>query len=336
MNNIPVTVAFIFHERLSTSISCLKHLIDNTPDPYELICVDPATPESIASPLRELAAQYSFTLIRSDEYLSPNESRNLALQHVRTRYVVFVDNDVKVGRYWLDSLVRCAEETGAWLVAPLTLQLYQEDLRVHMFGGTIHVKDDEGRPAYVETRQIDNSVLDDRNRLSRQKTGLIELHTVLMNTDAYRKLGPLDDMLFNSVEHVDLSLSVKNANKEIYLEPASVVTLLIPHCLEPVDRDYFALRWSEAWTQATLERLAEKYSIPLKDRGLRKVGMRATEHRQRLSIEYPRVRSWSGTTLYKIFLKVAGRPLETRQNLRLHPLHENITNRNIYSEVISD
>jgi len=74
MSNTPVTIAFVLHERLSTTISCLKHLIDNTPDPYELICVDPGTPESISSPLRQLAAQYSFTLIRSDDYLTPNES----------------------------------------------------------------------------------------------------------------------------------------------------------------------------------------------------------------------------------------------------------------------
>ncbi len=29
------------------------------------------------------------------------------------------------------------------------------------------------------------------------------------------------------------------------------------------------MRWSEGWTEATLERLAEKYSIPPEDSGLR-------------------------------------------------------------------
>jgi len=255
---------------------------------------------------------------------------------VQTPYVVFVDNDVKVGKYWLDPLVRCAEETGAWLVAPLFLQLYQGDLRIHMFGGTIRVKDDEGRSAYVEKQQIDGGILNIGSQLTRQKTDLIEFHTVLMNMDAYRKLGPLDEKLFNSAEHADLSLSVKNADKQIYLEPSSVVTLQIPHCLEPIDRDYFALRWSESWTQATLDRLAAKYSIPPEDLGLRKVGIWAREHRQRLLAEYPRVHRWIGTTLYKIFLRVIGRPSEKKRNLRLYPKYENITNRNIYSEVISE
>ena len=335
-NSVSTTIAFVIHERLSTTIPCLKHLIDNTPDPYELICVDPGTPESIATPLRELAAQYGFTLIRSDDYLTPNESRNLALQHVRTRYVVFVDNDVKVGKYWLEPLVRCAEETGAWLVAPLTLQLYQGDVSIHMFGGTIRVKDDEGRPAYEEKHQMDNSILNARSLLTRQKTDLIEFHTVLMNMDAYRKLGHLDEKIFNSVEHADLCLTVKYANRQIYLEPSSVITLLIPDYLEPVDMDFFALRWSEAWTQASLERLAAKHSIHPEDPGLSQVGIQAREHRQRLLAQYPRAYRWMGKSLYKIFLRVIGFSLEKQRNIRLHPIQENITDRNIYSEVISD
>src|ERR1700682_5732453 len=122
MNSTPsTTIVFVFRERLSPTLACLQHLLGTTPGPYELICVDGGAPESISAPLRELASRHGFTLIRSEEYLSPNESRNLALKHVQTRYVVFVDNDVKVSQDWLDPLVRCAEETGAWLVAPLSM-----------------------------------------------------------------------------------------------------------------------------------------------------------------------------------------------------------------------
>jgi glycosyltransferase involved in cell wall biosynthesis len=120
MNNNPsATIVFVFRERLSPTLACLHHLLRTTSGPFELICVDGGAPESISASLRGLAAKHCFTLIRSEHYLSPNESRNLALKHVQTPYVVFVDNDVKVSQNWLDPLVRCAEETGAWLVAPL-------------------------------------------------------------------------------------------------------------------------------------------------------------------------------------------------------------------------
>ena len=58
--------------------------------------------------------------------------------------------------------------------------------------------------------------------------------------NAYRSLGPLDEKLFNSSEHADLCLAVRNANQQIYLEPSSVITYLIPDRLEAIDKDYFA------------------------------------------------------------------------------------------------
>lgn len=336
MNNKPlVTIAFVFRERLSSTVLYLKHLLDNTPGPYELICVDAGAPESIFTSLRQLASQYGFTLIRSEDYLSPNESRNLALQRVQTKYVVFVDNDVKVGENWLDPLVRCAEETGAWLVAPLYMQSLRGELRVHMFGGYIRVKDDSGRPAYFEKHRFQHDTLKDRSQLARQATDLVEFHTVLMNMDAYRSLGPLDEMLFNCSEHADLSLAVKKANKQIYLEPSSVITYQIPGRIESIDRDFFSLRWSEAWTQATLERLAEKYSIPLEEFGLRQIGIWVRLHRQRVLAEYPFIRSWFGASLHQKFRSRIGQPLEKWRNLHQYPLAEYVTNRKIEAKVIS-
>jgi GT2 family glycosyltransferase len=60
-----------------------------------------------------------FRPIRTERYLAPNEARRLGLEEVRTPYVVFIDNDVLVSPGWLGALVRCAEETGAWLVGPV-------------------------------------------------------------------------------------------------------------------------------------------------------------------------------------------------------------------------
>jgi GT2 family glycosyltransferase len=336
MDNKPLaTVAFVFRERLSSTLSCLQHLLDNTPGPYELICIDAGSDTSVSAPLRQLASRYGFTLIRSEDYLTPNESRNLALQFVQTRYVVFVDNDVEVGENWLAPLVQCAEETGAWIVAPLYLQSLRGELRVHMFGGVIRVSDEQGRPAYFEKHQLQHDRLNNSSILVRKPTELVEFHTLLMNMEAYRILGPLDEKLFNCSEHADLCLAVKHAGKQIYLEPASVITYRIPDRLEPVDRDYFALRWSEAWTQATLERLAEKYAIPLEEQGLREMGTWVRLYRQRVTVAYPRIRSWLGPKFHRLFRRVIGQPLEAWQSLRRYPVSRYVTNRKIAARVLS-
>jgi GT2 family glycosyltransferase len=337
MNDQPLaTIAFVFRERLSPTVSCLQHLIDNTPlDSYELICVDAGAPESIAASLRKVAAKHGLTLIRSEHYLSPNQSRNLALQLVQTRYVVFVDNDVHVGQDWLNPLVRCAEETGAWLVAPLYLESHKGELNIHMFGGKIRIRDEEGQPAYIERHDFQHVSWDDNSRLVRQSTELIEFHALLMNMDAYRALGPLDEKLWNIAEHSDLCLAVRNAGKQIYLEPSSVITYLIPDRLDGIDREYFALRWSERWTEATLERVAEKYSIPLEERGLREYGIWVRFYRQRALVTYPRLRRLVGPKWHERFRKYVGRPLETRQNLRRHSLSEDIMKHKTKGKVIS-
>jgi hypothetical protein len=329
------TIAFVFRERLSSTLPCLQHLLCTTSGPYKLICIDGGAPESISASLRQLASRHGFTLIRSEDYLSPNESRNLALMHVQTRYVAFVDNDVKVSQDWLDPLVRCAEETGAWLVAPLYMQSLRGELRVHMFGGTVRVRDEEGRPAYFEKHNLVHEFLNGERQLVRQATDFIEFHTLLMNMDAYRSLGPLDEKLFSCSEHADLCLAVKNAGKQIYLEPSSVITYQIPDRLDAIDREYFALRWSETWTQASLERLAEKYAIPLEDGGLRTIGNWVRRHRQGAKTAYPRIRGWLGTKWHQRFCKHIGQPLEKWRNLRQYTSSEYVINRKVEVKVIS-
>ena len=336
MNDKPLaTIAFVFRERLSPTIFSLQHLLDTTPAPYELICVDAGAPESISASLRQLAAKHGFTLIRSEDYLSPNQSRNLALQHVRTRYVVFVDNDVAVGQDWLNPLVRCAEETGAWLVAPLYMESLKGETKVHMFGGSIRVRDEQGRPAYLEKHEMQKVFLDDKGQLVRQTTDLIEFHTLLMNMDAYRTLGPLDEKLLSVAEHSDLCLAVRNAGKHIYLEPSSVITYLIPDRLDAIDREYFALRWSESWTQASLRRLAEKYAIPPEERGLTEYGIWVRFYRQRAMVSYPRIRGWLGTKWHQRFRKHVGQPLEKWRNSRQFSLSEYVINRKIEAKDVS-
>jgi GT2 family glycosyltransferase len=336
MNDNPsATIVFVFRERLSPTLACLQHLLCTTSGPFELICVDGGAPESISASLRELAAKHCFTLIRSEHYLSPNESRNLALKHVQTPYVVFVDNDVKVSQNWLDPLVRCAEETGAWLVAPLYMESIGRELKVHMFGGKVRVRDADGRPAYFEKHNLEHEPLNGERQLGRQETDLIEFHALLMNMEAYRSLGPLDEKFFSCSEHAELCLAVKKAGKQIYLEPSSVIIHEIPDRLDDIDREYFALRWSDAWTQASLERLAEKYGIPRQDRGIRQTDRWVKRHRQAAMAPYPRIRRWLGTTGHRAFRKLIAQPLDKWRNVRQYSSSEYVLNRKAEARVIS-
>ncbi len=257
------TIAFVPREQFSTTERSLETLYRRTVEPFELVCVDGGSPQAIANYLATAARQRNFMLLRTESYLTPNQARNLALPHVTTPYVVFVDNDVLVTEGWLEPLVACARETGAWVVGPLYFEFEPECERIHMFGGECRIDQaPDGGLDYVERHHFAHQRLTDvRETFERRETELIEFHTVLVAMEAFRRLGPLDDGLLCNAEHGDLCLSVRAAGQRVFVEPRSRITYAPPKRLYGADLDFFRLRWSEAWGEASDRRLREKWNL---------------------------------------------------------------------------
>lgn len=117
-----VTVVVVPRERFSFARRSLESIYANTDTPFKLIYVDGGSPLHVQNYLREAAESKGFQYIRLDHCLAPNQARNIGLEHVVTKYLVFVDNDVLVSPGWLGYLVACAEESGAAIVTPLILE----------------------------------------------------------------------------------------------------------------------------------------------------------------------------------------------------------------------
>lgn len=333
-----VTIAYVFNESLSATVPCLQRLIDKTlREEYELICVDGNSPDSISIPLQQLSSKHNFTLIRSDEFLTHNESRNIALKQVQTQYIVFVDNDVEVGENWLTPLINCAEETGAWLVAPLYMESRKGKLAVHMYGGECDFKDNHGSPCFIEKHIKPHSDLETIKPLVRHETKLIEFHTLLMDMDAYHTLGELDEKLLSHSQHTDLCYAVEKVGQKIFIEPSSVITHLRPEGrLKPIDKEYFSLRWSEAWSDKTLERLSEKYLIPLNESGMQDLRWWVRFHRQSCIAEYPIVRKLFKKKLHNLYREIIGLPIERRLNVWRYPAFKYTYNRTVNIKTIQN
>jgi GT2 family glycosyltransferase len=116
---VPVTIVVVPRERFSLAERSLESLYEHTAHPFSLVYVDGRSPRHIKRYLETQAREKGFELIRAERYLSQNQARNLGLRRVNSPYVVFTDNDVLFSPGWLDALVRCAEETGAWVVGPM-------------------------------------------------------------------------------------------------------------------------------------------------------------------------------------------------------------------------
>ena len=272
-----VTLVVVPRERFSFTAESLENIYENTDFPFKLIYVDGNSPAHIQSYLEAQAQAKKFQLVRKDYYLSPNHARNIGLRHVNTKYVVFIDNDVVVSPGWLKHLVQCAEETDAAVVGPLICQNTPVHEVIHYAGGKANVwsesKDDQilwrvkGQKNYHKCQRV----ADVRDQMQRQKTEVIEFHCVLVRTEIFKQIGPLDEAMLATKEHVDFYLTVAQAGGSVYFEPSSLVTFKtheVRHryvnegpTLEWSDIPFYMLRWSDAWERSSLEHFRHKWNL---------------------------------------------------------------------------
>jgi GT2 family glycosyltransferase len=249
MTNRSVTLVVTQRERFSCTERSLQSIYKNTSTPFELIYVSGRTPPGLSAYLEEASLQHGFTLLSSPHYLSPNQARNLAIGHVKTKFVVFLDNDVIVSNGWLEALLECAESTGAWLVGPLYLTGETEQQLIHMAGGSLH-----WGHSYVDT-----TIAALPCALARKTVSFLEFHCLLARTEVFDRLGPLDEELTSIHEHIDISMKVRSAGGIVYLEPASVISYLAPPPFEPSDLPFYMLRWSDFWNWKSVSHFADKW-----------------------------------------------------------------------------
>jgi GT2 family glycosyltransferase len=257
-----VTIVVVPRERFAITRRALETLYRETETPFRLVYVDGGSPPDVAAYLAEQARERGFDLIRSERYLVPNRARNMGAAFASGRYLVFADNDLLVSRGWLAALVACAEETGADLVGPLYGIGEPEKGWVHMAGGTARIEEREGHRVLVERHRFAGRQFEEiRSQLRREPTELLEFHCLLVRQETFRRLGPLDENFRSTGEQIDLCLAVRERGGRIYFEPAARVTYLPPPPVDPPDRAYFHLRWSEGWTRSSLERLRKKWRL---------------------------------------------------------------------------
>ena len=262
MQDPEVTIVVVLRERFSLTERSLSSIYKNTPFPFHLVYVAGKAPPRVQRYLQQESNEKGFLLITTAHHISPNQARNLGLKEVKTKYVVFLDNDALVAPGWLEALVRCAEETGAWVVGPLCLIGEISAGVVHVAGGNVRFEEESGRKVLYDEQHLFNTPIREINdRLVRRRWDYVEFHCMLVRTDVFPSLGTLDEQLLSVHEHIDFCLSVNQAGGSVYVEPKSVVTYIPSPPYQWTDLPYFMLRWSEEWNIATTNRFCEKWGV---------------------------------------------------------------------------
>jgi GT2 family glycosyltransferase len=317
MNQDDATIVVVLRDHFSDSREALESILEFTRPMCPLVYVDGGAPPGIARYLRERASAENFELIRSDRYLTPNQARNIGAARVKTRYFVFIDNDVVVAPDWLPPLVECADATGAAIVGPLNFEKRPLHQIVHFAGGAaeIAVSDEKGR----QRRRLVDRMYKTRIPSSATPTGCAEFHCMMVRTDFFRRLGGLDEKMLSTRENIDFCLAVSEAGGKIYLEPRSKITYLPPERMSIADVPYFALRWSDLWDLSSFYHLRDKWNLE-EDEYFRRQYANLGWRRQGLMMRGGLLR-WLGSYRIRAAAERMLRPLERRVNAALARSH---------------
>jgi len=264
MQSALVTIVVVPRERFSIAPHSLESIYQHTTGAFELVYVDGASPSAVRRWLDQAATQYGFRLLRTRQYLMPNQARNIGLAEVKTKYVVFIDNDVIVWPGWLESLIECAEETGAWVVGPvISIGKPGEDC-IHVTHGELHITESHGRRELDEEMcHINEHYHDIKHQLKRAPCDFVEFHCMLARRDAFECVGILDEKIMTTREHIDFCLAIEKAKGTVFFEPSSCVTHVPPwHYFSYVDLPYYLLRWNDKWAYESVQHFVRKWGLP--------------------------------------------------------------------------
>ena len=270
MSDPRVTVVVVPRDSFAQTQRCLDRLLACTPAPRRVVVVDGGSPTPIATLLANAAVEHDLTLVRSDHLLTPNEARNVGLARATTEWVAVIDNDVYVEPGWRERLLECADENGAAAVVPLQCIGAPGRERVHVAAGDCSVRAPDGAARLVESHPFGNAPLDAvADDTERRECGMFEFHAVLLRRDALAEVEPLDEGLRSVLEHVDLSLLLRERGHQIWYDPTVSVTYIPTKPLGGADRRYFVARWSDDWNRRTAARFCEKWGLPPDDEQVR-------------------------------------------------------------------
>lgn len=255
------TIAVVPRESYSVTPKMLEALLARTPAPRRIVVVDGGSPRWVWRRVAHLATDGDFTFIHRDAVMTSNEARNEAMRHVDTEYVVFLDNDSFVDEGWLQGLERCADETGAGLVAAAVLWGRRDRWEIHYAGGTCRIVSDTTARRFDEHNTHMHRPVGALAELTRTLTEYVEPHCLLARVDALRRIGPFDEALIAAREHSTLSLQVTEMGGEIWLEPSVVVRYPWPKRNTLADYRFYLPRWSDAWAERSFHRFNDTWRL---------------------------------------------------------------------------
>lgn len=256
-----ITIGFVPRERFSLAAEALQRIFDHTEQPFDMIVVDCNIPAVYRREMDEvLEGRDNVTIIQTDHYLLPNQSKNLVVEEAKGKWLCMIENDVLVQDGWLSTLIAACEEHPADVAVPLIME-------GPLGAGKVHFDDLLGEVREVQSPDGVRLEIAPRTRKKEQDRGtrrrtvqFMEQHCLLFRRSVFDRIGPYDGEL-NTRDEIDLSLSLYKAGVPVVYEPACEVHYLPPYPPRDDETDYFFMKWDLDRAQKSRDRIREKWNL---------------------------------------------------------------------------
>ena len=109
VENDTVSVVVQAFGRLDKTSVCVENILKNTPQDIELILLDNGTPNMEITDYYETVKYRNKNIIRFSKNITGVYALNSVMHLLKSKYIVWVNNDVIVTPNWLENMLICAE-----------------------------------------------------------------------------------------------------------------------------------------------------------------------------------------------------------------------------------
>jgi len=215
---------------------CLYGVLSTDYPNFEIIVVDNASRDRSIDIIVRLLSNCSrpYKIIKNDRNHGFAEGNNIGLAASHGEYVVFLNNDTEVDRFWLKELVRIGSSDPTIGVVQSKL-LRLSDHRIFDSAGDYIDHYGTAFRRGGEWREVDTGQYDDVQEVfSARGAAMLVKRTVL------DEIGPFDPKFFLTVEDIDLCWRARLAGYKVMYAPTSVVYHICPCSSNPLLRMYHA------------------------------------------------------------------------------------------------
>ncbi len=198
MPSVKYSIIIIATNGIQHTIYCVESILENTKD-FELIVIDNNCTDGTSQYLEALNAKHeNIKVVETKETLSFAENNNLGLKVAEGRYIIFLNNDTKVSKDWLERMT-----------------IHFEKVPLKNIGAIGCVSNNSNGRQMVQEQDAEEWYMKHRGRWT--QAGVLYGWCMCFKSEVLKEVGGFDEQFINGHEDNDLSLRTLLAGYQLII-----------------------------------------------------------------------------------------------------------------------